>query len=153
MKSKTSVPALICVAVLALGAAGAARAQDANVFWSIGMSAPGMHVGVSNAPAVMMPPVVYPAPPVYMPQHAVVVAPRPVFYPAVPVAWGYGGYGHREYREHEGWRGYGWRGEERFEHERYEHERYEHGRAGNWEGRGEARFSGRGEGYGEGHRH
>jgi hypothetical protein len=129
MKSKISAPALICVAVLALGAAGAARAQDANVFWSIGMSAPGMHVGVSNTPAVM-------------------VAPRPVFYPAVPVAWGYGRYGHREYREHEGWRGYGWRGEERFEHERYEH-----GRAGNWEGRGEARFSGRGDGYGEGHRH
>jgi hypothetical protein len=112
MKTKTSVRTLACAAVLTLGAAGAAQAQD-NVFWSVGMSAPGMQVGVSNAPVVVM------RAPVY-------VQPRPVYYaPPVPVVYGYNGWGHRYYGEHVGYRGYGWRGEERFEHG---HERYEHGR-------------------------
>lgn len=52
-------------AALALSAAGAAQAGD--VYWSIGVHQPGVHVGVSNAPRVVYgpPPVVVYAPPVY----------------------------------------------------------------------------------------
>ena len=141
MKSNISVPALAtltCVAVLTLGASGAAQAQD-DVYWSIGMSAPGMQVGVSNAPTVVVrPPMYVLPPPVYVPR-VVYESPREVYYrQAQPV---YYGYGRREYRDHDGYRGYGWRGEERFEHERYEHgrEQFERQRQGGREGRSDGR--------------
>jgi hypothetical protein len=116
MKSKISVPALAtlaCVTVLTLGAS-AAQAQE-DVYWSIGMSAPGIQLGVSNAPAVVVRPPVYavPAPvyaipaPVYPAPRVVYEPPRQVYYrQAMPVHYGHTGYA------------YGWRGEERFEHER-----------------------------------
>ena len=82
MKSNISVPALAtltCVAVLTLGASGAAQAQD-DVYWSIGMSAPGMQVGVSNAPTVVVrPPMYVLPPPVYVPR-VVYESPREVYY-------------------------------------------------------------------------
>jgi hypothetical protein len=121
MKTKISAPALACVAVLTLGAAGAAQAQD-DVYWSIGMSAPGMQVGVSNAPAVVVqapvyvhaqPPVYVPAP-VYVQPRTVYVAPRTVYYaPAYPLYYGHpgNGWGRGDRGEHEGYRGHGERGE------------------------------------------
>jgi hypothetical protein len=131
MNTKISVSTLAsvaCVAALTLGASGAVRAQD-NVFWSIGMSSPGVRIGVSNAPAVVV------QPPVYVQQAPVYVAPRPVVYVPQPVVYGYSGWG-RRYGGHEGYRSYGYRGEERFEHER----------GGRSEGRGEGRFESHGEG-------
>lgn len=69
------------VAVVALTASAAAQAQNYgngnNVYWSLGMSAPGMQLGVANAaPMAMYPQAAYPQvmyPPVY-------AAPRPVTY-------------------------------------------------------------------------
>ena len=57
--------------VLVAGVAGllwsAQSAQAADVYWSIGVHQPGVHVGVSNGPRVVYgpPPVVVYAPPVY----------------------------------------------------------------------------------------
>ena len=116
------------VAALTLGATGAAQAQNSNVYWSIGMSAPGMQVGVANAPLMAMyPQVAYPQvmyPPVYaVPRPAAYYGyngyygqPAPVYY--APPVWqprfGYGhnvgyGYGHREQERFEHGRG-GWGG-------------------------------------------
>ncbi len=65
------------VALATLGMAGAAQAQ--NVFWSLGLSSPGVQLGVSSAPPMM---VVQPSyQPVYQPVYETVyVAPRPVVY-------------------------------------------------------------------------
>jgi len=122
MKAKTSVKTLAvlaCATALTLGASGAAQAHGDNIYWSIGVASPGVHVGVASAPPVVMhPPVVYMPPP------------RPVMYAPMPVVYGPPpGWRHH----HRGWdRGYayGGRGGERFEH----------GREGRWEG-------GRGEGW------
>jgi hypothetical protein len=128
--SASTLASVACVAALTLGASGAAQAQE-DIFWSIGMSSPGVQIGMSNAPTV------YVQPPVYVQQRPVYVVPRQVVYMAPqPVVYGYPGYGYRNYREHEGYRGHGYRGEERFEHER----------GGRLEGRGEGRVEGRGEG-------
>jgi len=142
MNTKFSVSTLAsvaCVAALTLGASGAARAQD-NIYWSIGMSSPGVEVNVSNGQAVYVaPPPVYVQAPVYVQPRPYYVVPRPVIYmPPPPVYYGRPGWGYRPYGEHQGYRGYGYRGGERFEHER----------VGRWEGRGEGRFEGRGDGRG-----
>jgi hypothetical protein len=135
MNTKISVSSLAtvaCVAALTLGASGAAQAHD-DIFWSVGMSSPGVQIGMSNAPTVVV------QPPVYV-QQAPVYVPRPVVYmPPQPVVYGYG-YGYRNYREHEGYRGYGYRGGERGE---YRHEeRFEHERGGRGEVvRGEVRMA------------
>lgn len=114
MKTTSSIKALAsmaCVAALTLGASGAAQAHGDNLYWSVGVSSPGVQVGVSSAPPMVM------YPPVY-------VAPRPVIYmqPA-PVVYGPPGWsrGHGH-----GW-GHGYR--------EYGNERFEHGREGRWEGR------------------
>ena len=73
MKFSRSVYAKAAVVALALAAAGTATVAQArsNVFFSIGANvAPGVAVGVSNAPYY---------PPVYM-QQPVYVAPQPVYY-------------------------------------------------------------------------
>lgn len=118
--SASTLASLACVAALTLGASGAAQAQE-DIYWSIGMSSPGVQIGMSNAPTVVV------QPPVYVQQRPVYVVPRQVVYmQPQPVAYGYSGYGYRNYREHEGYRGYGYRGEQRFEHRgegRFEHER------------------------------
>jgi hypothetical protein len=145
MNTKISVSTLAsmaCVAALTLGASGVAQAQE-DIFWSVGMSSPGVRIGVSNAPAVVV------QHPVYVQQAHVYVAPRPVVYMAPqPVYYGYG-YGNRSYREHEGYRSYGYRGGERGEYRRGG-ERFDHERGGRSEGRGEGRFEGRGEARGTG---
>ncbi len=93
----------------ALGFAGAAQARD-NVYWSLGVGAPGVALGVGNAPPVVYaPPPVYVAPPpVYVPPRPVYMAPPPAYY-APPVVYrpapGYyygppGYYKHRQWRRH-----------------------------------------------------
>ncbi len=94
----------------ALGFAGAAQARD-NVYWSLGVGAPGVALGVGNAPPVVYapPPPVYVAPPpVYVPPRPVYVAPPPAYF-APPVVYrpapGYyygppGYYKHRKWRKH-----------------------------------------------------
>ena len=80
MKTMQRILATGLLAVGALGAAGMAQARD--VYWSVGVGAPGVAVGVGNAPPVVYaPPVYYEPPPVY-------VRPRPVYYGPPPVYYG-----------------------------------------------------------------
>lgn len=60
-----------CLVAGALGVSTAAHARD--VAWSVGISSPGVQLGVSNAPGA------YYRAPVYV-QPAVVVSPAPVYY-------------------------------------------------------------------------
>ncbi len=73
----------VAAGVVLLGAATLNEARADNVYWSIGVHSPGVNVGVSNAPPV----VIYPAPRRYYQQPQVVVVPPQVVY-GVP-------YGHR----------------------------------------------------------
>lgn len=133
MKTKRSASSLVAAALAfaGLGLAGAAQAD--NVYWSVGVSSPGVQLGVANAPPmVMMPqPVYMQAQPVYM-QQPVYVAPRPVVYvqPApvymaspqyIRADWQGPGYGR-------GWR----HGRGHHEHERFEGERSGRGHGGDW---------------------
>lgn len=71
------------VAVLAtalLAAAGSAQARS-DVYWSVGVNAPGMVIGVGSVP----PAVVYATPPVYYAPAPVYYAPPPVVY--APPVW------------------------------------------------------------------
>lgn len=110
------------VALAALGTASVAQARS-DVFFSVGANvAPGVTLGVSNAPyypAYVAPPVYYapsyyaPAPVYYQPA-PVYYAPQPVYYPRTYVApvygvtyvrsWG-GGHRHRGHDRHD-WRGH-----------------------------------------------
>ena len=103
----------------ALLTANAAQAQNQGVYWSLGLSSPGVHVGIGNAQPVFVQPiqrvVVLPQQPVYLqPQASYYPGYSPVYgrpvgaYPAVvaypvvvqPV---YGGGWHHQHRHH----GYG----------------------------------------------
>lgn len=144
MKTKRSRSFLAAAAVTlaGFGLAGAARAD--NVYWSVGVSSPGVQLGVANAPpmVVMPQPVYVQAPPVYMQASPVYLASRPVVYvqPTAPVlmaptryiqaGWqrpGYGpGYGRgwqyrREHHKHE-----------HFESGRFEQERSGRGHGEHW---------------------
>ncbi|MCJ0762447.1 hypothetical protein [Variovorax terrae] len=88
MKFNRSVYISAAAAVLAvagLATAGAARAG--GVSWSVGVSSPGVVVGVSNAPPVYYAPQpVYVQPqPVYVQPAPVYVQPRTVYYAPQPV--------------------------------------------------------------------
>lgn len=85
--------AVMAAAALALGVSQAAQAHGDNIYWSIGMSSPGMQVGVSSAPPMVM------YPPVYM-------APRPVVY-MPPVVYGPPGW-RRRHGHHGGYQNYGY---------------------------------------------
>lgn len=61
----------VVVGALALSA-GHAHARDNSVYWSVGVNGPGVSVGVSNAPAVVV------SPPVVIAPRPYVVQPRPV---------------------------------------------------------------------------
>jgi hypothetical protein len=96
MKAKSSLKALaamVCTAALTLAASGTAQAHGDNIYWSIGMSSPGMQVGVSSAPPMVM------YPPIYM-------APRPVVY-MPPVVYGPPGW-RRHHGHHGGYQNYGY---------------------------------------------
>lgn len=75
-RSTSSWVAALGVALAALASAGAAQAGD-NVYWSVGMSAPGMQVGVANVVPVVQQ--------VYMPRQPVYMAPQPVYVQPAPV--------------------------------------------------------------------
>jgi hypothetical protein len=130
MKRQWLYPVLLSLAAATFGVAPAAMAQSAPVYWSWGMSTPGMQVGISNAPMPQLPTVVYTPP----------VAP-PVSY---GFGWGvdprrpYGNYVVQRYVPAYGYERYG-RDEDRFnawrheQHERREwarREQYEHARFG-----------------------
>lgn len=78
MKTKTFASFIGVAAsatLLALTLSGAARAQD--VYWSVGLSSPGVQLGVRSAPPVLVRPAHHP---VYRHPHPVYVAPRPLVY-------------------------------------------------------------------------
>ena len=129
MKINRSMSSLIAAASLAfaaLGATGAAQAQD--VFWSVGLSSPGVHVGVASAPPVVMRPMYQP---VYAQQNPVYVVPQPVTYmrpaPVYLAPQQYVQTGWQQPRHGWGWRhGHG----RHHEQERFEQGRFEGGRSG-----------------------
>jgi hypothetical protein len=100
---------LAAAGVMALAAAGTS-AQARDVYWSVGVNAaPGVAIGVGNAPVYVQPQPVYVQPqPVYMAPRPVYFAPAPVYYAPPPVAVYYGpSYyhgGHRGHRGHRHWR-------------------------------------------------
>lgn len=134
-KATSSLAALTLLAALGLGASGAAQAHGDDIYWSIGMSQPGIQIGVSNGPVVV------PAPYPVVVRPPVVYAPPPVYYPPPVYRVVYPGY--------DGYRGHGrWRDrDERWEGHRGE--RWEGYRGGREEFRGE-RYEGRGHGEGRG---
>ena len=90
----------VAAAALGLAAAGTASVAQArsDVYFSVGAHvAPGVHLGVSNAPVYYPRPVyvqpapvyVQPAPVYYAPPPVVYVRPAPVYYGAAPVYYGY----------------------------------------------------------------
>ena len=106
-RSLSAWVAAVGVALVALGGVGIAQARDVN--WSVGVSVPGVAVGVGNgysvytAPAPVYyappppvyyappPPVYYaPPPPVYYapPRPVYYAPPRPVYYAPAPVYYG-----------------------------------------------------------------
>ena len=84
----------VALVAVAIAGSGAARAQD--VYWSVGVSQPGISLGFSNAPQVAYPQVVYSQPPVvyahprrvYLPPPPIYVQPRPVYQEPWPVHGG-----------------------------------------------------------------
>ena len=95
-QAKSSIAALALVGALGLGASSAAQAghDDVDVFWSIAMSQPGLHVGVSNMPAA--PVVVHERRHVHVYPQPVYVPPRVVYLPPPPPAY----YGHPRHHGH-----------------------------------------------------
>lgn len=69
------------LAVAALGFAGSAQARD-DVYWSVGVGAPGVSLNVGNAgPMYMQPePIYYQPAPIYYRPRAVYVQPQAVYY-------------------------------------------------------------------------
>jgi len=116
MKINRSVSSLVVaasVALAALGGVGSAQAQ--NVFWSVGLSSPGVNVGLSNALPMYQP--------VYQESYPVYGAPQPVIYvrsaPVYRVAPQYIQAGWRYPGHRRGWQ---------HEQQRHEGERSGHGR-------------------------
>ena len=111
----SSIFAKLTAAALVLAAAGTATVAQArdNVYFSIGANvAPGVAVGVSNAPPMYYPPVYVQPAPIYYEPAPVYVRPAPVYYGAAPIYYDRGyRHGHRnhwrnEHRRHGG-HGYG----------------------------------------------
>ena len=110
MKFSSSVFAKLAAVALALAAAGTATVAEArsNVFFSVNAAvAPGVAIGVSNAP-VYYPPAYIPQPVYVQPEPVyygapVYVRPAPVIYAPAPVYYG------RPIRHHRHWRDGHWR--------------------------------------------
>jgi hypothetical protein len=115
MKNSRSVASFlvsVATSLLALANSGAAQAQD--IHWSVGLSSPGVQVGVSSAIPVVVHPAHHPLyrqpPPVYVaPRPMVYVRPVPVFVPPphfIRADWRYPGHRHGwQYQRHEMERG------------------------------------------------
>lgn len=97
--SKSLLAGMALVAGLALTGAGSAQAGT-DVFWSIAMSQPGIHVGVSNGPVLVH------APRVYVPPQVIYVPPRPVYHAYPSYYYGHG-HGHKHWKHHHHDRGHG----------------------------------------------
>ena len=108
MKYSRSVYAKVAVTALALAAAGTASVAQArtDVYFSLGANvAPGVAIGVSNAPVYYpqvyaQPYYVQPAPVYYNYAPPVYVRAAPVYYAPAPVYYGRAGWGHRHHRHH-----------------------------------------------------
>ncbi|MFN4361663.1 MAG: hypothetical protein ACK4F4_13165 [Hylemonella sp.] len=111
--SKSLLAGLALVAGLGLGASGSAQAGT-DVFWSIAMSQPGIHVGVSNGPVLVH------APRVYVPPRVVYVPPRPVYHVHPGYYHGHG-HGHWKHHDHHPGRGHGHHGRGHDRHDRDHH--------------------------------
>jgi len=105
MKLSSSILAKTAAAALALAAAGTASVAQArsDVYFSVGANvAPGVSIGVSNAPIyyprVYAAPVYVAPPPVYYYEPAPVVYGAPVYYSAAPVYVAPRHRHHRHYR-------------------------------------------------------
>lgn len=116
--AKSSARALAGAAVLAALALGASTAAHAgDVFWSVGLSSPGVQVGVfspqpvyvqpqpyyvQTQPVYVQPQVIYTQPrPVYVQPRPVYVQPRPVYVQPQPVVV-YNGWHHPGHGWHHG---------------------------------------------------
>ena len=113
MKFSKSIFGKTAAIALVLAAAGTATVAQArsDVFFSVGANvAPGVTLGVSNAPVYYPQPVYVQPQPSYVQPAPVYYAPPPVYYrPAatVYVAPGpvyYGGYRYRHHHRHNNWR-------------------------------------------------
>jgi hypothetical protein len=112
-RSAASIPVSAAASLLAFASIGDAQAQD--VYWSVGLSSPGMQVAVNSAlPVRVAPPVFIQPRPVYVaPRHPIYMRPLPVFVPPPRYFrsdWRYPGH-------HRGWQ----LGEQRGEIERHGH--------------------------------
>lgn len=90
MKNMRSAASLVAVAALTLAGMGATAVAHAggNVYWSIGLSSPGVQVGVgSGVPYVVHQPVYVQPYPVYIEPRPVYVQPRPVYIEPRPVIY------------------------------------------------------------------
>lgn len=120
MKINRSVSFLVVaasVAVATLGMVSSAQARD--MYWSVGLSSPGVHVGLSNALPMVVRPMYQP---VYQESYPVYVAPQPVVYlRSAPFYMGQPQYIQADWR----YRGHrsGWQHEQ----QRHERERSGHG--------------------------
>ncbi|MBX9959867.1 MAG: hypothetical protein K2Y15_07005 [Burkholderiaceae bacterium] len=113
--SKSLLAGMALVAGLALTGAGSAQAGT-DVFWSIAMSQPGIHVGVSNGPVLVH------APRVYVPPQVIYVPPRPVYH-AYPSHYHGHKHGHKHWKHHHHDRGHG-RWDDR--HDRHDRDHHAH---------------------------
>ena len=91
------------VALALMAGAGTAQARS-DVYWSVGVGAPGVVMGVGHAAPMYYAP---PPPVYYAPPPAVYVPPRPVYYAPPPPVY-YRGHDHhwRGYHHHDRHRGH-----------------------------------------------
>ena len=117
--SKSLLAGMALVAGLGLGASGGAQAGT-DVFWSIAMSQPGIHVGVSNGPVLVH------APRVYVPPRVVYVPPRPVYHVHPSHYHGhYHGHAHGHWKHHDRHPGHG-HGHHGRGHDRHDRDHHAH---------------------------
>lgn len=138
--STRSFAATTALVLAGLGMTGAAQARD-DVYWSVGLSSPGVQLGFANAPPLMIQQPVFSQPypfygeprTVYRQPPVVYLAPRPIVYvrPApiyvAPPQYIRAGWD----RPGRGWdrrRGHGRHQHDRFEPGRFDGERAGHGR-------------------------
>ena len=76
MKTRSFAAFAATAALLVLGLSGTAQAQP--VYWSVGLSSPGVQLGMGSAPPVLLLQPGYQ--PVYLQQRPVYVAAQPVYY-------------------------------------------------------------------------
>lgn len=99
MKIQASIGVLLITA--GLGAGSTAQARE--VYWSVGLSSPGVQVGVSNAPVIHTRPLVVLQPPVYYSQPPVLYGVPQMVYTQPAVVYQSQTYYPRPYSVRSGW--------------------------------------------------